>query len=337
MPRYARLDAPGAMHHVMARGLEGRDLFRDDEDRRLFVELAGKVCRETGSRCLAWALMPNHIHLLLQSATSPLSVPMKRILGGHAQRFNRRHRRAGPVFQGRFKSVLVEDEAYFCELVRYIHLNPVRGGLVVNIDALDRFPWSGHRELVGAAQEGLCDVAVTMAWFGTEGESQQAALREWMVGGLTSEAGAGSPASASSPPTASAEAIQRVSEARQTAGVLGTAAFEADALERAGDARAHQARHAAAGWDLGRLIVAVCTAVGANAADVRTGRRTARASEARAAIAWLARTELGVSGATLADALGVSSTAISHCLTRGRKAADGLRLTVSGLAAGERS
>ena len=126
MPRRARIDAPGALHHIIVRGIERRNIFEDDTDRVNFLDRAGKVLSDTHTRCFAWALIPNHVHLLLRTGHCPLSTVMRRLLTGHAMNFNRRHRRSGQLFQNRYKSILCQEDTYLLELVRYIHLHPVK-------------------------------------------------------------------------------------------------------------------------------------------------------------------------------------------------------------------
>jgi REP element-mobilizing transposase RayT len=120
----------------MCRGIERRDNFRDNQDRRNFVERLGRVVSETSTSCLAWCLMPNHFHLLLRTGQSPVAGVMGRLLTGYAVTFTRRHKRSGRLFQNPYKSILCQEEPYFLELVRYIHLNPLRGGLVGSLEKL---------------------------------------------------------------------------------------------------------------------------------------------------------------------------------------------------------
>jgi putative transposase len=148
MGRQARLDSPGTLHHVMIRGIEGSPIFKDDKDRQDFVARVGKIARETGTKVLAWALMNNHVHLLIFSGLPGISKFMRRILTGYAIGYNRRHRRSGHLFQNRYKSIVCEEDPYLLELVRYIHLNPIRTSLVRSLVELDRYPWSGHKFLV---------------------------------------------------------------------------------------------------------------------------------------------------------------------------------------------
>jgi putative transposase len=100
MPRSARIDAPGALHHIIARGIGRRKIFDDDADRDAFLERLGPVISESGTSCYAWALIPNYFHLLLRTGQAPVSSVMRRLLTGYAMGYNRRHRRVGHLFQG---------------------------------------------------------------------------------------------------------------------------------------------------------------------------------------------------------------------------------------------
>ena len=143
MPRQARIDAPGALHHVMCRGIERRKIFRDNQDRRDFVERLGRVLMETTTTCLAWVLMPNHFHLLLRTGCTPIAGVMRKLLTGYAVTFNRKYKRRGHLFQNRYKSILCQEEPYLLELVRYIHLNPLRSNIVATWAKLERYEFCG--------------------------------------------------------------------------------------------------------------------------------------------------------------------------------------------------
>jgi putative transposase len=149
MPRQARLDISGVLQHVIVRGIEQGEVFRDDDDRRRFVERLNILLRETGTECLAWALIPNHFHLLLRCHRIELSRFMRRLLTGYAVYFNHRHQRSGHLFHNRYKSIVCEENTYLLELIRYIHLNPLRAGLVANLKELESYPWCGHGVLLG--------------------------------------------------------------------------------------------------------------------------------------------------------------------------------------------
>ncbi|MBW2617089.1 MAG: transposase, partial [Deltaproteobacteria bacterium] len=168
MPRKARIDALGALHHIIVRGIERRKIFKDDTDRNNFLDRLGKVLSETNTKCFAWALIPNHFHLLMRTGACPLSTVMRRLLTGHAMYFNRRHRRSGRLFQNRYKSILCQEDTYLLELVRYIHLNPVRSGLVTDIKALDKNPFCGHAVIMGKKKKDWQDDAYVLKLFDTK-------------------------------------------------------------------------------------------------------------------------------------------------------------------------
>ncbi len=120
----------------MLRGIERRRILEDDADRHDLVDRLARLITEERFTCFAWSLMPNHVHLVLRTGPVPLSRLMARLGTGYARRFNVRHRRVGHLFQNRFKSVLVERDSYGQRLVRYVHLNPVRAGLVRSLTEL---------------------------------------------------------------------------------------------------------------------------------------------------------------------------------------------------------
>jgi REP element-mobilizing transposase RayT len=175
MPRRARLDAPGTLHHVIVRGIEKRKIVDDVVDRENFVQRLGEMAAATQTAVYAWALMTNHAHLLLRSSEMGLSEFMRRLLTGYAISYNRRHRRWGYLFQNRYKSIVCDEDAYFRELVRYIHLNPLRVHLVKSLAELDRYRWSGHGVLMGKIKNDWQDRDYVLKWFGKkEGEARNA-------------------------------------------------------------------------------------------------------------------------------------------------------------------
>ena len=155
MPRQARLDAPGLLQHVMARGIERRKIFRDNKDRKSFLERLAIILEETQTQCYGWSLIPNHFHLLLRTGPAPLSKVMRRLMTGYAVTFNKRHKRSGHLFQNRYKSVICEEDPYLLELIRYIHLNPLRAKVVKDLKELDKYPWTGHSTILGRRQNPL--------------------------------------------------------------------------------------------------------------------------------------------------------------------------------------
>jgi REP element-mobilizing transposase RayT len=167
MPREARLDAPGTLHHVMARGIEGTDIFRTDEDRNDFLNRLADQCEAETLKVYAWALIPNHFHLLVRTGNHPIFTSMRKILTGYAVKFNLRYRRHGHLFQNRYKSIVCEEDPYLLELTRYIHLNPIRAGIVGTMQELGRYPWAGHSAILGRVKREWQDAEEILRYFGT--------------------------------------------------------------------------------------------------------------------------------------------------------------------------
>ena len=149
MARPLRLEFPHALYHVTARGNAQQDVYLDDDDRELFLCVLAEVIDRFRWICHAYCLMGNHYHLLIETPDANLSLGMRQLNGVYTQRFNRHHSRAGHLFQGRFKAILVERDSYLLELARYIVLNPLRARLVRSIV---RYPWSSYRATVGQAK-----------------------------------------------------------------------------------------------------------------------------------------------------------------------------------------
>jgi REP element-mobilizing transposase RayT len=164
---------------VIVRGIEGRPIFADDRDRQDLVERLSRILPECGARCYAWALMPNHAHLVVRTGHRPLARLMARIGTGYAGGFNRRHDRIGHLFHNRYKSLLVPDDPYFLTLVRYVHLNPVRAG-IVSLGALRRYPWTGHAVLLGEQTAVFQDARFVLDRFDRSLAQARARLEAWM-------------------------------------------------------------------------------------------------------------------------------------------------------------
>jgi len=145
MSRPLRLEFSGALYHVTARGNAQADIFLDEEDRERFLLLLKDEVIQQGWLCYAWCLMDNHYHFLIETPEANLSRGMQRLNGRYTQSFNRRHKRVGHIFQGRYKAILVEKESHLLELCRYIVLNPVRAGLV---NEVSQWQWSSYHDML---------------------------------------------------------------------------------------------------------------------------------------------------------------------------------------------
>ncbi|HEU4395361.1 MAG TPA: transposase [Planctomycetota bacterium] len=299
MARTARQDFRGALQHVMVRGIERRRIFLDDEDRHQFVSRLDLVVRETGTRCFAFAAMPNHFHLLLETGPTPLSLVMRCLGTAYAMDFNRRHERVGYVFQNRFLSKLVRNDGGLLAVVRYVHLNPVRAGLVADLDALAIHPWTGHAALMGRRRADFLDTEFVLSRLASETGTARAELVRWMALGLrppdpdadptADPGGAASPPPADDPPEVADPAAS-------------IEAWRRGMLER--------------GWSAPRVVWAVCERFDVDPDALRGGDRSPPVSRAREAVAGLASGVLGHPHATVARASGVSRQAVEQALAR---------------------
>ena len=184
MPRQPRLDAPGTLHHVIIRGIEKQPIVADAEDRQQLVSRLGQLARELHMQIYAWALLTNHAHLLVRSGPRGLPTFMRRLLTGYAITYNRRHRRHGHLFQNRYKSIVCDEETYFLELVRYIHLNPLRARLVKALADLETYPWCGHATLLEKGGYEWQERAAVLGRFGATERVAKAAYRQYVCEGV---------------------------------------------------------------------------------------------------------------------------------------------------------
>jgi len=180
MARKPRVHYPGAVYHVMLRGNGGQDIFYEDADRYRFYLLLQEGIARYGHRIHAFCLMSNHIHLAIQVAEVPLSRIMQNIGFRYTRWINWRRGRSGHLFQGRFKSVLVDADTYLMELTRYIHLNPVRAGIV---QSPEEYLWSGHRAYLGSETLPWLTSDWVLSQCGAKPAQARSAFREFVEQG----------------------------------------------------------------------------------------------------------------------------------------------------------
>ena len=316
MPRQARLDAPGALHHVIGRSMAGVKLFQLESDCRDFLARLADLCRRGHFQVYAWTLMPNHFHLLLRTGRQSLAASMRRLLTGFAVNFNRRHRRYGHLFQNRYKSIICEEEPYLLELTRYIHLNPLRGGLVEDLTGLRNYPWSGHATLMGKGQHAWQETDAVLAQFGQRRRAArtryEAFVREGIAagqrpelvgGGLIRSAGGWSEVLALRHKGNKVAADERI---------LGGSEFVESVLAETTEQARATLRLPGKPVDLSALARKVAAREGITESELRSGNRRRRISEARRLFCREAVTRLGFSGAEVARFLGVTTSAVNH-------------------------
>ncbi|MBN1904539.1 MAG: transposase, partial [Deltaproteobacteria bacterium] len=157
---------PGVLHHVMIRGIEKTKIFTSNKDREYFIEGLDNFCPEMGIKCYAWTFMHNHAHVLFHTGKESLSRVMRRLLTGYVIVFNHSHKRRGHLFQNRFKSIICQEETYLRELVRYIHLNPIRAGIITTMDELRNYKYTSHSAIMGNVKREWQDTEYVLGYFG---------------------------------------------------------------------------------------------------------------------------------------------------------------------------
>ena len=183
MTRPLRIEYSGAFYHVTSRGNARHDIYLDDEDRLLFLKLVQQVIDRFNWRCHAYCLMSNHYHLLIETVDPTLSRGMRHLNGVYTQTFNRRHQRVGHIFQGRFKAILVERDAYLLELSRYVVLNPIRANIVT---VAKDWPWSSYRATAGLSESTeLVSTGCLLAQFGHDSHEAQREYRQFVAEGCS--------------------------------------------------------------------------------------------------------------------------------------------------------
>ena len=349
MPRQPRLDAPGLLQHVMARGIEGRRLFKDDKDRKSFIDRLANILDETQTQCYAWALLPNHFHLLLRTGPIPLSKVMRRLMTGYAVTFNKRHKRSGHLFQNRYKSIVCEEDPYLLELIRYIHLNPLRAELVKDLKELDRYPWTGHSAILDRRTNPLIPeppnqpdrpvspkrpdkpvrslaektVEDVLKHFGetfkvarrryrqfVKNGENQGKRPELQGGGLVRSAGGNK-----------ADLLGRKKEEREKGDerILGSGTFVEKILGESNEIYEMRVRNRIS---LDELILKVATDVDVDMQMLKSSKRNRKVSHARAVISYLAVNQLGCSASEVARKLRISGMGVGKCVDRGKKIVD---------------
>jgi putative transposase len=316
MPRHARLDAPGALHHVIGRGIEGTAIFRSDGDRTDFLDRISDLWRGGALRIYAWALLPNHFHLLVRTAGQPLAKSMRQLLTGYVVNFNRRYRRFGHLFQNRYKSIVCEDEPYLMELTRYIHLNPLRAGLVHDLEALREYPWSGHSAVIGRVVREWQDVAEILGRLG--GHAKEAVRRyevfvlggvsrgrrpELVGGGLVRSAGGWAHVVAQRRRGAKSASDERV---------LGGGEFSERLVSEAEERVRETLRLRRKAPELDDLAAIVIRQTGISSVELRSGSKARRISAARRLLCQIAVKHLGHAGSDVARFLGVGTSAVNR-------------------------
>ena len=318
MPRQARLDIPGTLHHVIIRGIERRKIVDDRKDRDRFVLRLGQLASETGTTIYAWSLLTNHAHILLRSGADGLSNFMRRFLTGYSITYNRRHKRHGHLFQNRYKSIVCDEDSYFQELIRYIHLNPLRAKLVKDPVELEAYPWCGHGVVTGRIKHDWQDRDYVLHGFGKAEKTAIKNYRTFVADGI---------ATGRRPELVGGGLVRSMGGWSQVISIRRHGAREVaderilgggDFVQRILDEAEERQRHHFSASDRRRKvsleIAKICKEEDINMRELQAGSRRRIISQARSRIAQQLVVVHGVPMAVVARELGVSTSAISKII-----------------------
>ncbi|HSR11412.1 MAG TPA: transposase [Thermodesulfobacteriota bacterium] len=314
------MDSPGTLHHVMVRGIEGIPIFRADKDRKDFLTRIEKLTLETGTKILAWALMDNHVHLLLFSGPAGISVFMRRLLTGYAIAFNLRYRRNGHLFQNRYKSIVCEENPYFLELVRYIHLNPLRAMAVRNLDELEQYPWSGHQAIIHRGTNEWQEREYVLRQLNTKERKAISIYRDFMESGKGQGrrpelVGGGLIRSLGGWSQVLSVQVKREPMEHDTR-ILGSGDFVTEVMKEAEKKVSRYFRTRERDKLIDATVKKLCFEEGVSERELRMGGRTRKISGVRAKISCELARGYGLSRAEIARHLGVSTSAIARVVQR---------------------
>jgi methionine-R-sulfoxide reductase len=304
----------------MVRGIDGCQIVMDDVDREHFVFRMGRLSKATGTTIFAWALMTNHAHLLLKSGDEGLSSFMRKLLTGYATGYNRRHKRHGHLFQNRYKSIVCEEEAYFVRLVSYIHLNPLRAGVVDSVEELDRYRWSGHAVIMKQSNHEWQESDFVLRFFGekegrareayrlfVEAESRKGQQPELTGGGLIRSTGGWSEVKSQR---------QRGEKQFSDERILGSGEFVREILDQADESVKALFPVANFRQDAAEELRKRCEESGIALQLVESGSKRDECTALRKELAVKFVKELGLSYAETARQLGVSTSAVNQIFRR---------------------
>jgi REP element-mobilizing transposase RayT len=304
----------------MVRGINKSAIFEGDRDRTRFLERLGKTVIEGKCTVYAWVLMSNHTHILFKSGKDGVSTVMRKLLTWYALYFNRSHGRSGHLFENRYKSILCDEENYLLALVRYIHLNPLRAGIIRTLAELDDYPWSGHRAIVGKAKHPWMDTDTVLSQFGKTKRKAITEYRRFVQeeigkgrnsvltgGGLIRSQGSWSHVLSMRRKGLKEEADERI---------LGNGDFVQEILKEAEEKYLRQLKLRQSGLNLAEIIRQECKKSRISIDELKRGSRRSRVSGVRAVIACRSSKELGLSGAEIARHMGVNTSSINRAIAR---------------------
>ena len=332
MPRQSRIDAPGALHHIMIRGIERNDIFKDNKDRDNFIERLGSIVKETSTSCFAWALLSNHVHLLLRTGTDSISTVMIRLLTGYAVTYNRRHKRHGQLFQNRYKSILCQEDPYLMELVRYIHLNPLRANIVDNYSRLCSYKYSGHSNILGNNVNDWQDVDYVLGFFSKKRKISQRRYNEHVLKGIEkghqSELTGGGLVRSHGGWAEVRKAARGGERLKGDERILGDSQFVLDTLQEADESFERKYELKAIGYNLEVLSNRVEEIFDMEKGEIYSPGKYKKLIKPRSVFCYWAVRELGITATSLAKKIGLTQSGVSKSVLRGKGIVEEMNLKI---------
>jgi putative transposase len=304
----------------MVRGINKTEIFSEAKDKKKFIERLSAAVIEGQCAIYAWAVMDNHSHILFKSGKQGLADVMRKVLTWYAQYYNRRHNRTGHLFENRYKSILCDEERYLLALMRYIHLNPIRAKVVLSLEELDKYPWTGHQITIEKEKNKWMDTGHVLAQFGKTRRQAIREYRRFMTEGLTMGkqpelTGGGLIRSLGGWSQVVSQRRKRQREETDER-ILGSGDFVSEVLKEAEDRQRRQIKLRTAGKTVQKLLEEECDRRSISIAELKNGSRRSLVSEARMVIAYRCREELGISAAESARQLGVNTSSIIKAIAR---------------------
>ncbi len=321
MPRKSRTDAPGALHHIIIRGIERKKIFRSDYDRSDFVGRLAELVPETQTECFAWALIPNHAHLLFRTGSVPVSRLMSSLLSGYAGWFNKKYHRHGQLFQNRYKSILCQEDAYLKELVRYIHLNPLRAGIVEDLKELDKYSWCGHSSVMGKKKQPWQNVDYVYRLFSEKKKEARKIYRAFVKKGIDEGKREDLTGGGLLRSQGGWEALKGYRKAgirvKGDERILGDSDFVEKVLKSAQESLEEKYGLKSRGYDFDKAVERVSELMDMDVSQVLAFDKAPKTVQARALLCFFAHRKLGMTTTKIAGRLKISQSAVSRLSRKG--------------------
>jgi REP-associated tyrosine transposase len=320
MPRQPRLDVPGALHHIMVRGNNKATIFSDDQDRTKFLQRLAKNITEAKCSVYAWVLMSNHVHILFKSGKKGISAVMRKLLTWYAVYYNRRHKRTGHLFENRYKSILCEEDRYLLGLIRYIHLNPLRAGIVKTLEELDQYAWSGHSAVMGKKECPWMDIDYVLLQFNDSKRKSRNAYRKFVGEGIAlgrnPQLTGGGLIRSKGGWSGVVSARRRGQREEYDERILGSGDFVNEIFREAEKKQMRQMKIRRSGMTINNIIKEECEKNRVSQKELQGGSRRKTVSAMRASIARRSLDELGLSMAEIARHVGVNTSSITRTIAK---------------------